>query len=65
MNQERENLDILFRMTAPEIVLDNIRTYGQIFKECQLKADVSNYDKNTYEHYSLLNFQEYSPDEVE
>ncbi len=65
MHQERENLDILFRRTAPEIVLDNIRTYGQIFKECQLKADVSNYDKNTYEHYSLLNFQEYSPDEVE
>ncbi len=65
MHQERENLDILFRRTAPEIVLDNIRTYGRIFKECRLKADVENYDKNTYEHYSLLNLQEYSPDEVE
>lgn len=65
MHQERENLDILFRRTAPEIVLDNIRTYGQIVKKCSINANAADYTKNTYEHYSTFNLPEYSPDEVE
>ncbi len=65
MHQERENLDILFRRTAPEIVLDNIRSYGQIIKKCPINVDAADYSKNAYEHYSTLNLPEYSPDEVE
>lgn len=65
MHLERENLDILFRRTAPEMVLDNIRCNGRILKKSQLNADISNYEERAYEHYSSLNLSEYSPDEME
>ena len=60
MHQERENLDILFRRTAPETVLENIRLYGQFFKRYSLQADAENYDYITYEQYASLNLPEYS-----
>lgn len=65
MHQERENLDILFRRTAPETVLDNIRKYGTFSAGCPLQADAMSYSYQTYEHYLSLNMLEYSPDETQ
>lgn len=65
MHQERENLDILFRRTAPETVLENIRTYGRFAMKYPLQADAQSYAYETYEHYSTLNMPEYSPDETQ
>lgn len=65
MHQERENLDILFRRTAPETVLDNIRQYGTFSAGCPLQADAMSYSYQTYEHYLSLNMPEYSPDETQ
>lgn len=65
MHQERENLDILFRRTAPEAVLENIRQYGMFSAGCPLRADAMSYPYQTYEHYLSLNMPEYSPDETQ
>ncbi len=64
MHQERENLDIIFRRTAPEVVLENIRLYNQE-KKYPFIADAFQYSFTTYEHYATLNLIEYSIDEIE
>lgn len=65
MYQTRENLDILFRKTMPEIVLENIRAYKTAFASYRLEANASAYAKNTFEHYAYLNLMQYSISEVE
>lgn len=67
MHQMRENIDILFRRTAPEMVLENIRMNGDKRggKTLVSAVGVDAYSYLAYEHYAALNLPEYSPDEVE
>lgn len=67
MHQMREDIDILFRRTAPEMVLENIRTSGRPGRKKTLVSEVGIdcYSYLAYEHYAALNLPEYSPDEVE
>lgn len=65
MHQEREDLDILFRRTSPEIVLEHIRTFGRCVKEGKFVPGVEEYTQSVYEHYAPMNFGEYTLDEVE
>lgn len=65
MHQERENLDILFRKTAPEIILKNIMQYRHVTGNCQLTANIMEYPYITYDHYAALSMPEYSRDETE
>lgn len=64
MHQERENLDILFRRTAPETVLNNIKHYKSFSEEHQLIANTMEYPYMTYDHYASINMSEYSRDET-
>lgn len=67
MHQKREDIDILFRRTAPEMVLENIHTTGTFQGKKTLASEVGidRYSYLAYEHYAALNLPEYSPDEVE
>lgn len=65
MHQEREDLDILFRRTSPELVLEHIRTFGKCVKERAFVPGVEEYTQAVYAHYAPMNFGEYTPDEVE
>lgn len=64
MHQQGENLDIIFRRTTPEAVLENIRMYGSCFQQPYLQVDAQKYGENAYEHFSTINLTEYSVDEV-
>lgn len=65
MHQQRENLDILFRRTVPEAVLQEIRAGEVLLKEKQLfTVGFDHYTYNTYDRYALLNLPEYSQTEV-
>ena len=55
MHQQREDLDILFRRTAPEAVLKNIRAYTGIQQKKIYELDADIYTEEAYDHYSLLN----------
>lgn len=61
---ERENLDVIFLRTAPECILDKIRAYNDGFTHTFLSADAMTYPLEVYDHFGLLNFQEYSLDET-
>ena len=65
MYQEREDLDIIFRRTLPETVLENLRLYGNLSVKYPLKAGAKEYSLKTYEHFSTLNLTVYSSDEIE
>lgn len=66
MHQRRENLDIIFRRTAPEAVLSGIRKKMTLLdKKNPLHVDACNYPVHAYTHYSLLNMPEYSATEAE
>lgn len=65
MHQQREDLDILFRRTAPEAVLKNIRAYTGIQQKKIYELDADIYTEEAYDHYSLLNLPEYSQTELQ
>ena len=66
MYQQRENLDILFRRTVPESVLQAIREGNSMVREKNLfTVSVDNYTDEAYDRYALLNLPEYSQTEVE
>lgn len=65
MHQERENLDIIFRRTTPEVVLDNIRESSRFHSNNKLVARVEEYPFSTYERYASLSLMNYSSDELE
>lgn len=65
MHQQRENIDILFRRTVPETVLQEIRAGEVLLKEKHLfTVGFDNYTYKAYDRYSLLNLPEYSQTEV-
>lgn len=65
MQQNRENLDILFRRTIPETVLESIRTYGRaIYNSNFLTTMAGEYNFWAYRHFSEWNLADYSADEV-
>ena len=65
MHQEREDLDILFRRTMPEAVLNKIRSGNVLIKSKRsVEAGVDAYAYSVYDHYSLLNLSEYSATEI-
>jgi len=62
----REYLDILFRRVQPEMLICNLRSEGTDEKELYLLKLNSQYvDMKSFRHYSHLNLQNYSPDEVD
>jgi len=64
MYQQGEDLDIVFRRTAPEKVLQSLRSFNAIdLKGGGVNADA--YPDTAYDHYSLLNLPEYSRTELE
>lgn len=65
MHQIREDMDILFRRTLPEIVLENLRMYNRFNYVYPLKVDTKKYSYKAYEHFSAWNLRMYSSDEVE
>ena len=65
MHQCREDLDILFRRTTPEIVLKSIRDGSTLRGKKELAVNADNYPYEAYDRYSLLNLSEYSPTELE
>lgn len=65
MHQQREDLDILFRKTAPEMVLQHIRKFGTMQSESLFEVGLENYPQRVYEHYAPSNLPEYTPDELE
>lgn len=66
MYQQRENLDIVFRRTMPETVLNSIRKKTSFFGQSdRLYADASRYTEQAYDHYALLNLQAYSRTEIQ
>lgn len=66
MYQQRENLDVIFRRTTPEIVLNSIRKKRSFFsKSDKLHTDSNHYPEQVYDHYALLNLSNYSPTEVQ
>lgn len=65
MHQQRENLDILFRRTVPEAVLQEIRSGNTLSRDKNLfTVGFDNYTDKAYDRYSLLNLPEYSQTEV-
>ena len=64
-HQKRENLDILFRRTLPEIVLENLKYSDENLQENNLVIDIENYPFKAYERYSFFNFSEFSRDELQ
>lgn len=65
MHQERENLDIIFRRTTPEVVLENIRESSRFNPSRNLVARAEKYPFSTYERYASLSLMNYSSDELE
>lgn len=65
MHQERENLDIIFRRTLPEVVLESIRECDYFYKRPTFFVDAKDYSQVAYRHFSVLNMPEYSLTEVE
>lgn len=65
MHQTREDLDILFRKTAPEAVLKHLRMLCAFGEDKKMVARIDEYGQDTYSHYATLNLSEYSPDEIE
>ena len=65
MHQIREDLDIVFRRTAPEIVLNGILSKRIFSPEKKMVAEAERYGEDAYCHYAPLNMAEYSPDEIE
>lgn len=66
MHQQRENLDILFRRTVPETVLQEIREGNTLIRsKDSFTVSFDRYADNAYDRYSLLNLSEYSQTEVE
>ena len=65
MHQQREDLDILFRKTIPEAILQNL--WIDRFRKASGGINVSGteYSKEAYTHFSWLNLPECSPDELE
>jgi len=61
---ERENLDVIFLKTAPESILNRIREHNHASVHTFLSADARIYPFAVYDHFGLLNFQEYSLDET-
>lgn len=66
IQQKRENLDILFRRTLPETVLNSIRFEGKKYNgRFYLAACNGEYASRTYRHFSEWNLADYSMDEVD
>ena len=66
MQQKRENLDILFRRTIPETVLESIKTYGRAVHTTNfLTTMAGEYNLCAYRHFSEWNLADYSVDEVD
>lgn len=65
MHRKRENLDILFRMTSPEIILASIHSMASSNHMKDWIALPYHYSQAVYEHFAPWNFREYSPDEIE
>lgn len=65
MYQQQENLDILFRRTAPELVLENIKSQTLNNDKVPLNVGVMTYSAEAYEHYSGLNLPEYTLSEID
>lgn len=65
MTPIREYLDVLFRRIQPEVMVKNfLELYGG-GEACPLQLNSRNISVRTFQHYSGLNFKNYSPDEVE
>ncbi|MCM1088907.1 MAG: hypothetical protein NC419_12170 [Muribaculaceae bacterium] len=64
MHQRREDLDILFRRTPPEIVLESIRSGNVFWERKKWTVDAQQYPCEAYDRYSLLNLPEYSSTEL-
>lgn len=66
MQQMRENLDILFRRVAPEVVLESLRLLDNpMGKGYSLPAISGDYGLPAYRHYADQNLADYSPDEID
>jgi len=66
LKMQRNDLDTLFRQTAPEAVLKTIRSGRSLLESSQAyKISADDYPGEAYDHFSLLNLQNYSPTEVE
>lgn len=64
-HQSRENLDILFRRTAPETVLESLRHVDKFFeKKPFLCAGDGDYGERTFRHYAEQNLSNYSTEEM-
>lgn len=65
MHQQREDIDIIFRRTVPEKVLQEIRSGDTLItKKDSCAVSVDNYTHGAYDRYSRLNLTEYTPTEV-
>lgn len=65
MQQGRNDLDILFRQTLPEAILEGIRYNTKIGSSDSVSVDANAYTYTAYEHYSALNLAKYSIDEIQ
>lgn len=65
-HQSRENLDILFRRTAPEAVLETLRHgYNVSKKKPFLSVGNGDYGERIFRHYAEQNLANYSTEEVD
>lgn len=64
MHKHREDLDLIFRRTTPEMVLANIieEYYGG--SRAKLHLNYVDYGFASYDHFAILNFPEYSKSEM-
>ncbi len=64
MHQDRENLDIIFRRTTPEMILSSIENYRKFQHNCKYKIGITDYSEKAYQHFGAFSMMEYSPDEI-
>lgn len=62
MYLERENLNILFRLTNPETILESIRIQEPL--NDNLLVEANRYDPVSYEHFALGPLKEFSTEEI-
>ncbi len=64
MHKHREDLDLIFRRTTPEIVLENIMEEHYGGDQAGIRLNYYNYGYASYDHFAILNFPEYSQSEM-
>lgn len=65
MHKQREDLDLIFRRTTPEIVLANIMSKSFNAEKASLDLSFNAYTYKVYDHFAVSSFPEYSPNETQ